>query len=72
MFCPFVSSYILQFSYTIYIQFTDHELIPERMRVLRQCKVPRAEVMFVTIQGENIRPSKKEVIKAVTMTDACS
>jgi hypothetical protein len=37
------------------------------MRVLRQCKVPRAEVMFVTIQRENIRPLKKEMKKAVTM-----
>jgi hypothetical protein len=34
---------------------------------LRQCKVPRAEVMFVTIQRENIRPLKKEMNKAVTM-----
>jgi hypothetical protein len=39
---------------------------PQGMRVLRQCKVPRAEVMFVTIQRENIRPSKKEMNKAVT------
>jgi hypothetical protein len=30
------------------------------MRVLRQCKVPRAEVMFITIRRENIRPSKKK------------
>jgi hypothetical protein len=36
------------------------------MRVLRQCKVPLAE-MFVTIQCENIRPSKKEMDIAVTM-----
>jgi hypothetical protein len=36
------------------------------MRVLRQCKVPRAEVMFITIQLENIRRSKKEINKAVT------
>jgi hypothetical protein len=40
---------------------------PQGMRVLRQCTVQRAEVMFVTIQRENIRPSKKEVNKAVTM-----
>jgi hypothetical protein len=40
---------------------------PQGMRVLQQCKVPRAEVMFVTIQRENIRPSKKEMNKAVTM-----
>jgi hypothetical protein len=38
---------------------------PERNGVLRQCKVPRAEVMFVTIQRENIRPSKKEMNKTV-------
>jgi hypothetical protein len=45
------------------------------MRVLRQSTVPRAEVMFVTIQRENIRPSKKEMNKAVTMLkllDVCS
>jgi hypothetical protein len=29
--------------------------------------VPRAEVMFVIIQRENIRPSKKEINKAVIM-----
>jgi hypothetical protein len=33
---------------------------PQGMRVLRQCKVPRAEVMFVTIKRKNIRPSKKK------------
>jgi hypothetical protein len=32
---------------------------PQEMRVLRQCTVSRAEVMFVNIQLENIRPSKK-------------
>jgi hypothetical protein len=37
------------------------------MRVLRQYKVPRAEVMLVTVQRENIRPSKKEVNKALTV-----
>jgi hypothetical protein len=37
------------------------------MRVLRQCTVPQAEETFVTIQRENIRPSKKEINKAVTM-----
>jgi hypothetical protein len=37
------------------------------MRVLRQCKVPQAKVMFFTIQRENIRPSNKEVNKAVIM-----
>jgi hypothetical protein len=40
---------------------------PQGMRVLRQCKFPRAKVMFVTIQSENIRPSKKGMNKAVTM-----
>jgi hypothetical protein len=40
---------------------------PQEMRVLRQCKVPRVEVMFVTVQRENIRPSKKEMNKVVTM-----
>jgi hypothetical protein len=43
--------------------------------VWRQCKVPRAEVMFVTIQRENIRPSKKEMNKAVTilkLPEVCS
>jgi hypothetical protein len=37
------------------------------MRVLWRCKVPQAEVMLVTVQRENIRPSKKEMTKAVTM-----
>jgi hypothetical protein len=48
---------------------------PQGMRVLLQCKVPRAEVMFVTIQRENIRPSKKEINKYVTvlkLPDVCS
>jgi hypothetical protein len=48
---------------------------PQGMRVLRQYTVTRAEVMFVTIQRENIRPSKKEMNKAVTMLklpDVCS
>jgi hypothetical protein len=34
---------------------------------MRQCTVSRAEVMFVTIQRENIFPSKKEMNKSVTM-----
>jgi hypothetical protein len=45
------------------------------MRVLRQCKIPRAEAMFVIIQRENIRLSKKEMKKDVTMLklpDVCS
>jgi hypothetical protein len=40
---------------------------PQGMGVLLQCKVPRAEVMFITMQHENIRPAKKEMNKAVTM-----
>jgi hypothetical protein len=44
---------------------------PQGMRVLRQCKVPRAKVMSVTIQRENIRPSKKEMNKSVTMLPSC-
>jgi hypothetical protein len=43
--------------------------------VLWQCKVSRSELMFVTIQRENIRPSKKEINKTVTMLklpDVCS
>jgi hypothetical protein len=40
---------------------------PQAKRVLRECKVPQAEVIFVTIQRENILPSKKEMYKAVTM-----
>jgi hypothetical protein len=35
------------------------------MRVLLKYTVPRAEVMFVTIQRENIRPLKKEMKKVV-------
>jgi hypothetical protein len=33
------------------------------MRVLRQCTVPRAEVMFVIIQCENIRPQRKKLTR---------
>jgi hypothetical protein len=40
-------------------------LSPQGMRVLRQCTVTRAEIMFVITQRENIRPSKKEINKAV-------
>jgi hypothetical protein len=41
--------------------FTVHRsrIDPRKKCVLRQCKVPRAEIMYVTIQRENIRPSKK-------------
>jgi hypothetical protein len=38
------------------------------MRVLRQSKVPRVEVLLVTIWRENIRPSKKEINKFVTLS----
>jgi hypothetical protein len=44
---------------------------PQGMRVLRQCTIPRAVVIFVTIQRENIRPSKKEMNKAVTTVTNC-
>jgi hypothetical protein len=59
-----------------YLLSTDHELIPQGMRVLRQCTVTQVEVMLVILQRENIRPSKKEMYKAVTMLsklpDVCS
>jgi hypothetical protein len=45
------------------------------MRVLIQCTVSRAKVMFITIQRENISPSKKERNKVVTiikLPDVCS
>jgi hypothetical protein len=48
-------------------QSTDHELIPARNVSLAAMQGARAEVMFVTIQRENTRPSKKEINKAVTM-----
>jgi hypothetical protein len=57
------------------VKSTDHELIPARNARLAECTVPRPEVMFVAIQRENIRPSKKEINKAVTMLimpDVCS
>jgi hypothetical protein len=44
---------------------------PQGMRVLPQCKVRQGGgVMFVTIQRENIRPSKKNE-KAVTVLQNC-
>jgi hypothetical protein len=54
---------------------TDHELIPTKDASLAAVTVPLADVIFVTIQRENIRPSKKEMEKAVTMLklpDVCS
>jgi hypothetical protein len=65
-FCALFSGVVV-----LVVQSTDHEF----MRVLRQCKVPRAEVIFFTVQRGNIRPSKKEMNKAVTMLnlpDVCS
>jgi hypothetical protein len=49
------------------VQSTDHELIPARNASLAAMTVPLAEVISITIQRENIRPSKKEMNKAVTM-----
>jgi hypothetical protein len=54
------------------VQYTDQEMIPARNA---RNVVTLAEVMFVTIQRENIRHSKKETNKAVTMLnlpDVCS
>jgi hypothetical protein len=48
------------------VQSTDHELIPARNASLAAMQ-GSASGMFVTIQRENIRPSKKEMKKAVTM-----
>jgi hypothetical protein len=53
---------------------TDRELIPARNASLAAMHGSASE-MFVTIQRENIRPSKKEMNKAVTMhilPDVCS
>jgi hypothetical protein len=47
---------IAPFTYTPQITSSS----PQEMRVLRRCKVPRAEVMFVTIQRENIHPQRKK------------
>jgi hypothetical protein len=44
---------------------------PQGMRALRQCKVPRAEVNFVSIQRENSLPLKKEMNKALTLLPNC-
>jgi hypothetical protein len=33
---------------------------PQGMRVLQQCTVPRAEIMFITIQRKNIHPQEKK------------
>jgi hypothetical protein len=57
------------------IQSTDHELIPATSASLAASKVPRAEVMFVTIQRERIRPTKKKMNKAQNaykLPDVCS
>jgi hypothetical protein len=50
-----------------FLQSTDHELIPGRNVSRAAMPGPASEVMFVTIQRENIRPSKKEMNEAVKM-----
>jgi hypothetical protein len=55
--CP-----LKEVSSTARIQSTDHELIPAKNPSL---------VMFVTIQRENIRPSKREMNKAVALIPNC-
>jgi hypothetical protein len=50
---------------------TDHELFPARNASLAAIHGSRAEVMFVTIQRENISPQKKEMNKALTMLPKC-
>jgi hypothetical protein len=50
-----------------FLQSTDHELIPARNACRAATPGSASEVMFVTIQSENIRPSKKEMNKAVKM-----
>jgi hypothetical protein len=44
---------------------------PHGIRVSRQFKVPRAEVLFITIHRENIRPSKKRRMLLLTMLPNC-
>jgi hypothetical protein len=46
---------------------TDHELIPARYASLAAMQGSASGLNVVTIQRENIRPSKKEINKAVTM-----
>jgi hypothetical protein len=46
---------------------TDHVLIPARNASLAAMQGSVSRVTFVTIQRENIRPSNKEMNKAVTM-----
>jgi hypothetical protein len=53
------------------LQSTDHELIPARNASLAAMHGSASKVMFFTIQHENIRPSKKEMNKAVTMLSNC-
>jgi hypothetical protein len=50
-----------------YVQSTDHELISARNASLAAMQVSTAGVMSVTNQRENIRPSEKEMDKAVTI-----
>jgi hypothetical protein len=57
------------------LQSTYHELIPARNASLAAIQGSGAEVMFVTIQRENIHRSNKEINKAVTMlklSDVCT
>jgi hypothetical protein len=49
------------------LQSTDHELIPARNVSLTSMPGFASGSNFVTIQHENIRPSNKEINKAVTM-----
>jgi hypothetical protein len=54
---------------------TDHELIPARNASLATMNGSVNRIMFVTIQRENIPPSKKEMKKTVTMLklpDVCT
>jgi hypothetical protein len=44
---------------------------PQGMRVLRQCKQSRAEVMFVTIHRENIRPQRKKWTRLLQCNPNC-
>jgi hypothetical protein len=59
------------------VQCTDHDLIPARNASLGDnARYLRAEVILVITQRENIRPSKREMNKAITMQyelpDVCS
>jgi hypothetical protein len=49
-----------------YVQSTDHKFIPTRNASLAAIQGSASGIMFVTIQRENIGPSKKEMNKAWT------